>query len=344
MKLTNITFVTVVAFFSISGDVSNSIVGIIKTEALKKMFLKYSDWVGIFNIIIPNNHVRWIIFGMIIVLWVVIWYFRNIYTEPKSISKIPLHILSHSTMGKTQFKLDEDLLKMFEPDIIELDLIKEVKEKNECYDKFSYIVSTQDNFIEKFKSDINNVDKFGYMGISHTPLILRAGYKMGDEIKFTLLHKKRNLDYYEQLNESEEYTDINIEKKIMRNSEELIVAISTTFQIRDTELDALQPDNKSILKFRTDEMGYDVIMSKKQIEKYLNFIFSEIRYIVKEKGIVKIHMAISSSVAFTFALGQSISDHYDPEIVVYHFDMSKSKKYPWGISLFNNYSDCIIVN
>ena len=55
-------------------------------------------------------------------------------------------------------------------------------------------------------------------------------------------------------------------------------------------------------------------------------------------------MVISSSVAFTFALGQGISSHYDPEIIIYHFDMNNPKKYPWGISLLKEPMNCMVVN
>ncbi len=88
-----------------------------------------------------------------------------------------------------------------------------------------------------------------------------------------MFHKKRNKDYYAELNDGEGSIPIKIEKKdIKDNSEELIVSISTTPQIKDNQLNILHSQNKSIIKFKTDEMGCDIITSNKQIEEYVSTI------------------------------------------------------------------------
>lgn len=343
-KLRYLITATIIMVFVVSGDVIGIISKDVETEKIKDGLLMYKDFTSIVKIIVPNIYMRWILLILIIAVWVLICYFRIFYEEPIQKAKKNINILAHSSLGKTQFKLNEESFEILVPNIEELDLIEDVKIVKEKYDMLQSVVTKQDNFIENFKDKINDNDKYGYMGISHTPLILRAGYKIGDETIFTMLHKKRNVDYYEELNNSEVYSPIKIEKKnVKENCRELIVAISTTFPIQDDQLDILQTENKSILKFKTDELGFDVITSKKQVEDYVENILREVRQIRNEKGITKIHMVISSSVAFTFALGQGLSSHYDPEVIIYHFDISNPKKYPWGISLFKDPINCIVV-
>lgn len=338
-------FITTVMGFVVSGDLIGIIYKSVQSEKVKSWLLEYMDICTIVKNLIPNSNIRLSIFGLIILAWFAIFYFRWCYDESMKKSQKIIHILGHSTLGKTQFRLDEKSSQTVELNIDELDLIEDMKKIDGDYDELNYVINKQDIFIEKFKEKINNNDRYGYMGISHTPLILRAGYQIGDETRFAMFHKKRNMNYYEELDDSGIYVPINIEKKeIKDNCEELIVAVSTTFPIEDYQLNILQTEDKSILKFKTDDMGFDVITSEKQVEDYVRNILKEMRQIVREKEITKIHMVISSSIAFTFAMGQAISSHYDPEIIIYHFDINKPKQYPWGISLFEDYKKCAVVN
>ena len=49
---------------------------------------------------------------------------------------------------------------------------------------------------------------------------------------------------------------------------------------------------------------------------------------------------ISSSVAFTFALGQGFSKNYDPEVIIYNYE---KQEYAWGLKLFERSENSIII-
>ena len=341
-KLRYLIIVTIIMGLVVSGDIINFISKGAQLKPVKEGLIKYVEYANIVKSVIPNIYLRWIIMIIVIIIWIVLWYVRNCYEElaPKVIK-----ILGHSSLGKTQFKLDEKYKGKINLVVEEINLIEDFKNAEDNFEFLKYIIKKQDDLVKTFKDKINNKDKYGYMGISHTPLILREGYHIGDETKFIMFHKKRNVDYYEELNADEVTVPIEVKQKdIKENAKELIVAISTTFSIQDNQLFSLKPEDKSIIKFSTNELGFDVITSKKQVEEYVSFILKEVRSIVIDKGIIKIHMLISSSVALTFALGQGISSHYDPEIIIYHFDINSSEKYPWGISLSKDSQNCIVIN
>lgn len=341
-KLKYLIMATIVMTFVVSADITNAIAQSAKSKPIKDGLDKYTEYANIVKSIIPNIYLRWVVLSLIILTWIFVWYFRNCYDEP---TQNIINILGHSSLGKAQFKFNEEYEEKYKLVMEEIDLSEDVKNVGDNYDILKYTIKKQDALIKSFKEKINNSDKYGYMGISHTPLILRAGYNIGDETKFVMFHKKRNLDYYEKLNDSDSNIQIRIEQKnIKENCKELIVAISTTFPIQDNQLSILQPQDKSIIKFKTDELGFDVITSMKQVEEYISYILREVRQVVRAEGISKIHMVISSSVAFTFALGQGLSSHYDPEVVIYHFDINNPKKYPWGIYLYEDSMNCIVVN
>ena len=86
-------------------------------------------------------------------------------------------------------------------------------------------------------------------------------------------------------------------------------------------------------------MGYDVIESEEQINHYKKIIFDSIREICREKNIKTIHLCMSTSVAFTFALGQGFSKNYDPDVIIYNYE---KQEYVWGLKLFEKSEDSII--
>lgn len=338
--------ITVIIFLTINGgDILSTTYNIAQSEGVKDGIQKYTDFCNIVRHYIPSSTVRWGILLLVVLSWIDIIYFRLFYKEPEQKPKKIIHVLGHASMGKTQLKSDSEFLEDAEVQVEQLDLIEEMGKAKEDLKSLSFVICNQDSFVKKFKDKINSDDYFGYMGIAHTPLILRAGYQIGDEIKFILFHKLRNSDYFKKLSESKAYAAINIEKKDIKKDsyKELIVAISTTFPIQDNQLHILEPENKSIIKFKTEELGFDVIISQLQIEEYVSTILKEVRQIVSERGIFKIHLVISSSAAFTFALGQAISNHYDPQIVIYHFDYNNEKLYPWGVELFKDCTECVVI-
>lgn len=48
---------------------------------------------------------------------------------------------------------------------------------------------------------------------------------------------------------------------------------------------------------------------------------------------------MSTSVAFTFALGQGFSKNYDPDVIIYNYE---KQEYVWGLKLFEKSEDSII--
>lgn len=284
---------------------------------------------------------RWIIYSMLIlcILSVIALIIKCIYKNKELVDKI---IIGHSSMSNVQFIANTDSDYKVE----EINLIDDMKDIATNYEQIKFAINKQDKLIEEFKCNINSKYDYGYMGIAHTPLIFRIGNQIGDEVAITLFHKYRtgNTKVFKELSEDENLKKMGISTKILdKSSNELIVGLSTTFPIKYEELKILKPNDKNILIFSCEELGFDVITSKKQVEHYVQFMMGKIRQVVKDKNITKIHMVLSTSVAMTFALGGAISKHHDPEIIIYHFDQSSSRKYTWGIELFKNYNNCLVV-
>ncbi len=112
---------------------------------------------------------------------------------------------------------------------------------------------------------------------------------------------------------------------------DITLCIATTSDITEDDISEIKGKNDYLLKYETLDKGFDMICSSRQIRKYIQMIKTDIGNIEKTHKIGKIKICISSSVAFTFALGQSFSKTHDSEIIVYHYQ--RGNKYPWGINL-----------
>lgn len=227
-------------------------------------------------------------------------------------------------------------------DIYSKDISNEIEVLSNDYKKYNTIVKMIDDISREFM-EVKGYNSFAYGGIMHTPLILRLGYQLGDETYFKLLHKKRDGHYFNLLKDNKtyigNYPQLKVEKELTE-SNELIVGISTTFDITKEQLRKFDIEKNNYIKFKTTAMGFDVIESEEQINHYKKIIFDSIRKICREKNIKTIHLCISSSVAFTFALGQGFSKNYDPNIIIYNYE---NQEYAWGLKLFEKSEDSIII-
>ncbi|WP_053955762.1 SAVED domain-containing protein [Inediibacterium massiliense] len=263
----------------------------------------------------------------------------------KQSKKKTLKLIEHKSLNNMIISVYSKILSQYNIESLSIDLEQEMNKEQLSRMDIQYAVKKQDELIKNYLGNMSNKYQYGYTGIAHTPLIFRLGYQIGDETRFLLFHKNRNEEYFKQLEEEVGVWNINVEKeKLDDGSKELLVSIATTFEISDEQLEVFNIDEINLIKFKTSNLGFDVIQNRKQIDKYVNNIMTKIRSIVNQQKIEKIHLVISSSVAFTFALGQAISNHYDPEIIIYHYDRNNERRYPWGINIYKKVEECLVVN
>lgn len=187
--------------------------------------------------------------------------------------------------------------------------------------------------------------RFGVYGIMHTPLLFRLGYLIGDQDNIILYHKIRSNDslFTEWRKETEHYrVDMKEENENIK-SNILLLEISMSFLIKDSELTDLHPAVKHILKVKSkdDNYGFDVLKNITDADAIRDDIMKEMRRICKKYDIKKVEIVMSTSVAFTIYLGMAFSKQHDPRCVVYHYE---KRHYPWGIDIDAAPHDCFIDN
>lgn len=218
------------------------------------------------------------------------------------------------------------------------------KQLNLCdemrYMKIPEAVAKADEFVERIQKDRNNAE-LGIYGIMHTPLLFRIGYDFGDQSNADFYHKARtnNSCFEEWKKDSERYHIAFSEKNKNVKSDEMLVSIATSLEIKDSDIACLNPKSKHILKFEGDRFDFDALKNYADATEIRDLIMKKIREKSKEYEIKKVHMVIASSVAFTIFLGMAYSKQHDPECIVYHYEKGR---YHWGISICSDADKCFV--
>jgi len=268
----------------------------------------------------------------IVLLLVVACYLVKLFYRERAL------IFKHFSFVKQIADYDEKLSTIYRLKVVEIGLPDKMTNINEA-------LMYQDSEIHDALQKTYNY--YFYYGIAHTPFIFRAGYVFGDECNVRLLHKKReNSSCFTELKKSDSENlrlDIN-ETSPEEQSNELLVIISTTFEVLDSELDCLEPKSKHQLKFELQSKSFDNLSSYNQLERYRNDIFYAMRNLCKKYEINTIHLVASTSVTFSFFLGQGLSATHDPVVIVYHYDkQNENHKYPWGIKIMNEAEFSLVI-
>ena len=89
----------------------------------------------------------------------------------------------------------------------------------------------------------------------------------------------------------------------------------------------------SYIEIKMPDIKYDSMSS---IEKITDFgkQFGELLKKLAADGTERVHIFCAAQSSFNFCMGRQITRNH-PTIIVYEYDISHPKKYPWGIS-FNN--------
>lgn len=268
-----------------------------------------------------------VVFVGLTFVWLFLWLYR-----PR------LLLLEHTSFAPDIADIEAEFLRNYYVKTIKVDECELMK--NNMDDGIIRAIDYQDRVINDLKMKGIGLC---YYGIAHTPLVFRMGFKMGDQSNLKFLHKLRSNDslFQEWSNEGAYAAIQSNEFNKTVSSQELIVSISTSLEIKKEDLLSLQPENKHILMFKTNNLSFDNITSYSVAENYRTTIMIGIRECVKKYQIKRIHLVISSSVAFTFFLGQAFSNQHDPITIIYHY---QNNEYRWGICINEASEKALVIN
>lgn len=273
----------------------------------------------------------WLVKSLIVILFFVLLCLTlcKVFLRPKAI------IISHSSFSNTQASYDQKAVSNYLVTHKDINLVEKM-----IHHEFADAIRTQDRIISEITNSCDEFTQLFYYGVAHIPLIVRAGYQIGNEGMVRLFHKFcENQSVFKEISSESDNYRINFSKNLTcRNllADELLVVIATSLVITDTDLNILRKNNiKYELNFHIEDASmydFDVLSSYNTMARLRTLVMTEIRKQVKKENITKIHLALATSSDFAFFLAQEFSATHDPEIITYHYETCSEVKYPWGIS------------
>ena len=245
-------------------------------------------------------------------------------------------LIAHSTMGHT-LSLSSNFKKEFW--FKRVNLTFRLPDTNASESGIIEAIRVQDAAFSKIQNT-NWCSKIFYYGVAHTPLIFRLGYYFGQTARVHFLHRFRpngDEQAFVELPELDNDKLAILNRYTIRapdtSNRELLVAISTSYSIIKENLSAIDPENKMYrywVQISEDDNGVDFFNSYHKIRSYAKSFESDIEKFVRNWNIKTVHIVISSSVPFTFYLGQLMKNNQFNKIIVYHYDRTK---FTWGIDI-----------
>lgn len=180
--------------------------------------------------------------------------------------------------------------------------------------------------------------KSGFTGMAPIPYTIYAGsYLAGGETRRYFEYSRQTSKYYELKKKAGKRTlfpgiDITIPRHQNINATEVVVALSVTMRVQDTDL--TQFSSMDIIRIDTDETKDNLIISLEQLDKYAGYVNNKLEEI---KGtypnLIKVHFVAAIPSCLSLELGKlfALNVHRLPQIIAYHYISSSQKKYPFGI-------------
>lgn len=246
-------------------------------------------------------------------------------------------LIAHSSMGHDLSTIERKFEKSYW--FIRRNITINLMSNGADEEHISEAVKQQDESMELIYKK-NWCESIFYYGVAHTPLVFRLGYQWGQKKDIRFLHRFRPIESAQEFEELPQYdsdpvslqnSDYFDESNIQSKRCEMLVAIASSYVIKENQLSQIDPTNSMIhYRLQIERYGVDFFNSYQKIQSYAAAILEEIRAIIRQNSIDTIHLMISSSVPFTFYLAQQMHTQQFGRIIVYHYERGK---YTWGIDV-----------
>lgn len=283
-----------------------------------------------------------LLYGFLIFICILILGVQIIFFCKNNLQEKILLVL-HNSLNQTNFSFDGELQNEYIVKKISFNQYDTFHSNLPIREMINRTITEVDLKVEDIRQYIKKGYHVGYAGIANIPATFMLGYELGDENAKIYFHKyhgrQTNFNFKDDKFHKLEKKNVRgtFEKKILQvpsdwtKSGNIIILISLTQPIKESDFASIAGDNDYIFKYTTsDEVDYDVIDSENQIDEYADRILSDIAEIQKKTNINQIRICVAASGAFIFGLGTKFSKTQNKTTIIFHFERDN---YPWGINV-----------
>ncbi|MFQ6185818.1 SAVED domain-containing protein [Sinorhizobium meliloti] len=169
-----------------------------------------------------------------------------------------------------------------------------------------------------------------YGGLTPVPLAFLTGIIFDDEGKIVVMDWDRTREAWRNLDSGDDGQRFQMEGfEDVGTAKEVVLAVSASYQVRDENIATtfdLPVARLSLPDLNTSHWSRDK-------QNALAGQLLEAAKLLEAKGVETIHLILAAQNSVAFNLGRRYDKRNLPSVIVYQYEASSEKKYPWGVRM-----------
>lgn len=169
-----------------------------------------------------------------------------------------------------------------------------------------------------------------YGGLTPVPLTFLTGVIFDDEGRIVVMDWDRTREAWRSLDSRDDGQRFRMDGfEDIGNAADVVLAVSASYQVR--------PDNIAttfdlpVVRLSLPDLNSSHWSQAKQ--NSLAEQFYEAAKLLEAKGVTTVHLLLATQNSVAFSLGRRYDKKNLPSIIVYQYEPSSEKKYPWGVRM-----------
>jgi hypothetical protein len=163
------------------------------------------------------------------------------------------------------------------------------------------------------------------------PLLVYAGFLLGDEAALTLMDWRRHEGQWSELTEADDAARFNIDPLPSAPSEEVVVAVSASYSVDAPGIERTFGE-LPLVGIRLNNPVPNALWSLEK-QQALGQQFLEVAAQLAGRGVKRIHLVLAAPSTLCMRIGSLYDDRNLPQLVIYQYEKSNNPPYPWGLLL-----------
>lgn len=183
-------------------------------------------------------------------------------------------------------------------------------------------------------------------GLASVPALIMAGFLLDDESHVHLYDWDRSAKSWRAIDgpdDADRFLPIEGLASV-DGTKEVVLVVEASYAVNQTDISASFNADFPVLRLRVANPLADRFWSEEK-QRALTATFRDAVQRISAKGVETIHLVAAAPASLSLRMGMSYERRLFPKLVVYQFEKSSAKPYPWGVQMFGHeHNPCVIQN
>lgn len=183
-------------------------------------------------------------------------------------------------------------------------------------------------------------------GLASVPALFMAGFLLDDESHVHLYDWDRSTKSWRSI-DGDDDADRFLPLEGLASTDgtkDVVLVVEASYSVNPADISASFDADMPVLRLRVMNPLADYFWSEEK-QRALTAAFRDAVQLISAKGVKTIHLVAAAPASLILRMGMSYEKRLFPQLVVYQFEKSSAKPYPWGVQMFGHgHNPCVIQN